>query len=149
VVGRAAHAAACRVDERIEVVVGEGDVLVSALDGRCPALVVDTVGGPTLAAVLAAAPRRGRVAAVGYTRGTDVTLHLPTFLLREVELRPVSGIGRDARNRELAPYLTRLLVHGRVHVSVERYLLTELDAALDRLASGDAVGRVVVEPGTP
>ena len=148
VVGRRSHAAACRRDERIDVVVGDGDALVAALDGRCPSLAVDTVGGPTLAAVLASVPRGGRVAVLGYTRGTDVTIHLPTFLLREVELRPVSGIGREARNRELAPHLAGLLAAGRVHLSVERFTLADIGAALDRLESGEAVGRVVVEPGT-
>ena len=91
VVGREQHAATVLGDERVEVVIDAGEKLSSIVGSDCPALAVDTVGGDTLAAVLQAVPPGGRVAALGYTRGTELTLHLPDFLLRDVELRPPPG----------------------------------------------------------
>ena len=150
VVGRSGHATALPDDDRVVALVGDDErAIAEGLRPECPLLAVDTVGGPTLAAVLASVPAGGRVATLGYTRGTELHLHLPDFLLRDVELRPVNAIRRDARGRELVSQLAALLRAGRVGLQLERFALDDLPAALARLASGEAVGRVVVLPGGP
>jgi NADPH:quinone reductase len=150
VVGRPAHRDAVLQDERVRVLVDPGDGLADALAAASitpPHLAVDTVGGDGLIGALRALPPGSRVAALGYTRGTAVTLDLPNFLLADVQLRPVNGIRRSARGRELVPHLAALLAAGRLTLGLERFAFDDLDAALTRLQSGDAVGRVVITPG--
>ena len=58
----------------------------------------------------------------------------------------MNGIALEARGRTLVPHLVRLLESGRVDLARERFALDDLEAAWDRLTSGEAVGRVVVQP---
>ena len=130
----------------VTALVARGDDLAVHLTGRCPSLVIDTVGGPTLEAILRSVPAGGRVAAVGYTHGPQIAIDLPSFLLADVQLRPVNSMRFERRGRELLPQLSEWLVQEVLTIRTERFALDDIGTALDRLRSGHALGRIVVSP---
>jgi NADPH:quinone reductase len=110
-------------------------------------VLVDTVGGPVLAAALALVRPRGRAALVGYTAGRDLTVDLADFLLAEVALLPVNLFSRAGGLAEVADNLLADIAAGDLSLRVERYALAELPTAAERMRTGEAAGKVVLEPG--
>lgn len=107
--------------------------------------VIDTVGGPVLRNALGLVRPRGRVALVGYTAGRELTVDLADFLLAEVSLLPVNLM---TRGREVAADADRMLaelVAGEITLPIERYGLDQLAEAVERLRTGEAVGKVALE----
>lgn len=81
---------------------------------------------------------------MGYTAGTVVALDLPALLQADVRLLPVNPIRRAPEAAAAAPALLSDLVSGRLSLRIERYTLRNAPAALERLASGQAAGRVAL-----
>ena len=108
-------------------------------------VVVDTVGGTVLAEVLASsvAPR-GRAVLLGYTAGERFSLDLPSWLLSEVALLPLTMMRRSARSAEVLPELSSLLASGDLSFHVDELPFAELASGLERLAAGRVTGRAVV-----
>lgn len=107
-------------------------------------VLVDTVGGDGLGARTAWVQPGGRAVAVGYTAGTEATLHLPSWLLDDVALLPVNMIRNERRAREVSGELIDRLVNGTLHVAVETFPIDAIGEGLARLASGQVHGRAVV-----
>lgn len=130
----------------VEPVVGQGDALVEALAATERATVaVDTVGGPVLEALLrAGVTPGGRIAALGHTAGTAVTLDLPNWLLADVALLPVNMLAR--RSAAALAAVDRLAAAGELTVPVERVGWSGFESALTRLQRGGIRGRLVLCP---
>lgn len=143
VVGRAEHAD--RVPGDVPVIVGRGPDAAGQLE-PAPTVLVDTVGGAGLAALIAAVTPGGRAVLVGYTAGTDVTLDLPNYLLHDVAILPVNMMRRGGRARDLVPDLADRFVAGELALAVETVPLDELPSAIERLRSGAVAGRLAVRP---
>ena len=144
-VSRAAKAASVPAGAR--VVVGRGGELVGRLEDEGGIdLLVDTVGGPDLAEMVRVMAPGGRIVLVGYTAGRTVALDLPTLMDRDVSLLPLNLFRRPARTREAAATVLRLLRDGHLRLALTRFRLEETTAAVERLASGETVGRVVLLP---
>jgi NADPH:quinone reductase len=138
VVGRPEKAAA--VPHGAEVVL-PGEPLPADVD-----LLVDTVGGPRLAELAVQVRSGGRVALVGYTAGTTISLDLPALLAADVRLLPVNMLARAARMAPLAAELLELLASGVLRLPFEVRPLTTLATALDDVREGRVVGRVALDP---
>ena len=107
--------------------------------------VVDTVGGPVLRDALGLVRPRGRVALVGYTAGREFSVDLADFLLADVALLPVNLM---TRGKEVAADAERLLAElaaGELNLPIEGYGPDRLPEATERLRTGEAVGRVVLD----
>jgi NADPH:quinone reductase-like Zn-dependent oxidoreductase len=130
------------------VVVGRGAGVVADLRGTTPGvdLLVDTVGGPALAELVPAVAPGGRIVLVGSTAGPDVTFSLPALLDGDVALLPMNLSRHPARTRQAADVVLELLQSGAVSLPMTTFPLADLDAALDALAMGRTVGRVVLLP---
>ncbi|MGW1780848.1 quinone oxidoreductase family protein [Streptomyces sp. NPDC002143] len=110
-------------------------------------VLIDTVGGPVLRDALRLVRPRGRAALVGYTAGREFTVDLADFLLADVSLRTVNLMSRAA---EVADDVRRLLAEltaGELTLPIERYALDDLAEAVERLRTGEAVGRVTLDLG--
>ncbi|MFD4601540.1 zinc-binding alcohol dehydrogenase family protein [Streptomyces sp. NPDC058464] len=121
-----------------------GELTADAVGGPVDA-VVDTVGGPVLRAALGLVRPRGRVALVGYTAGRELTVDLAEFLLADVSLLPVNLM---TRGREVAADVDRMLgelAAGELELPVERHRPERLAEAVERLRTGEAVGKVVLD----
>jgi NADPH:quinone reductase-like Zn-dependent oxidoreductase len=102
-------------------------------------VVVESVGPATWAASTAALKRGGRMAVVGGTSGSTVELHLPTLFFRQHEL-----IGSTMGAPQEFAALTEAMAAGlEVHVDTE-VGLDEYPAALERLAAGEQLGKIVL-----
>jgi acrylyl-CoA reductase (NADPH) len=107
---------------------------------------VDTVGGPTLARLLAETHENGTVAACGLAGGADLPTTVMPFILRGVRLQGVNSV--------TVPYERRLAAWDRL---VEDLPLDQLEAmttviplaaVLDwapKIVDGQVRGRVVVD----
>ncbi|MFE2990192.1 zinc-binding dehydrogenase [Streptomyces sp. NPDC059262] len=90
---------------------------------------------------------RGRAALVGYTAGRELTLDLADFFLADVSLLPVNMI---SRGKEVAAEVVRLLpdlTSGELTLPYERYRIDQLEDAVARLRTGEAIGKVVLDLG--
>ena len=110
-------------------------------------VVVDTVGGPVLRDALPLVRPRGRVALVGYTAGRELTVDLADFLLADVSLLPVNLMTRGKEVAADAEGLLAELRSGELTLEIERHGIEGLGEAVERLRSGEAVGKVVLELG--
>ncbi|MEX6428964.1 MAG: MDR family oxidoreductase [Ferrimicrobium sp.] len=106
---------------------------------------IDSVGGPTLARVLAQTRSRGAIASVGLAGGAQFSASVMPFLLRGVSI-----LGIDSVN---APQTTRTRAWERLSELLDRDLLDQLTTEItlddlpgyaDRILSGQVRGRVVV-----
>jgi NADPH2:quinone reductase len=109
-------------------------------------LLVDTVGGPQLPELLPAMSPGGRVVLVGYTAGRSVTLDLPTLMDLDVSLLPLNLFRLPARTQTAAATVLGLIQDGDLDLPMTRFGLDELASAVESLARGQTVGRVVVLP---
>ncbi|MGC0386812.1 quinone oxidoreductase family protein [Streptomyces sp. SAI-129] len=115
-----------------------------AIGGKVDVL-IDSVGGRILRNALTLVRPRGRAALLGYTAGRELTLDLADFFLADVSLLPVNMMSRGP---EVAPEVLRLLPDlssGALTLPYERYGMDALGEAVERLRSGTAVGKVVLD----
>ncbi|MEU6389157.1 zinc-binding alcohol dehydrogenase family protein [Streptomyces sp. NPDC046939] len=120
------------------------DLSEEAIGGKVDVL-IDTVGGPILRDALTLVRPRGRAALLGYTAGRELTLDLADFFLADVSLLPVNMISRGAA---VAPEVLRLLPElssGALTLPYESYGMDALGEAVDRLRTGAAVGKIVLD----
>lgn len=110
-------------------------------------VLIDTVGGPVLRDALPLIRPRGRAALVGYTAGREFTVDLADFLLADVSLLPVNLMTRGGEVAADAERLLGELRTGELTLPIERYGLDGLEEAVDRLRTGEAIGKVVLELG--
>lgn len=141
VVGKAGRVA--QLEEGVEPVVVDRD------DPRTPAgvqadLLVDTVGGATLAALLPAVVAGGRAVLVGYVGGSHLTLDLTQFIQRDVSLLPLNMLSREEAGRAAAPQLLERIAEGRLHVERRVFDPAQAGEALEWLGSPGHRGRAVL-----
>jgi NADPH2:quinone reductase len=105
---------------------------------------IDTVGGPTLAAALHGVLPGGRAVLVGYTGGTSVALDLPDLMQRDISLLPLNMLRREAAGREAAPGLLERIADGRLTLDVREFALHEAAHALEWIATRGHRGRAVL-----
>nr|WSY57249.1 zinc-binding alcohol dehydrogenase family protein [Streptomyces sp. NBC_00886] len=110
-------------------------------------VLVDTVGGPVLRDALPLVRPRGRAALVGYTAGREFGVDLADFLLADVSLLPVNLMTRGKEVAADAEALLADLRTGALTLEIERHGLDGLAEAAERLRTGDAVGKVVLDLG--
>ena len=107
---------------------------------------VDCVGGATLAGVIARLRPGAAVAASGNTGGAELATTVLPFILRGAALLGVDSVTTPmARRREVWNRLATDM-RPRELASIRRtVVLTDVEAALDEIASGAVVGRYVVD----
>jgi len=116
-------------------------------------VVLELVGGPSVAASLAALEVGGRIAVIGLGAGRSVELDLPLLMGRRARI-----LGSTLRARTLAEkaivvsqveaHVLPLLEMGRVQVPVmATYPMEEAAAAYGRHAQGGKLGKIILVPG--
>jgi len=114
-------------------------------DGVAADLLIDTVGGPTLAALLPAVAPGGRAVLVGYLGGAQLALDLARFIQRDVALLPLNMLRREAAGRAAAPGLLARIAAGALRVERRRFDFSDAATALDWLGRPDHRGRAVLQ----
>lgn len=109
-------------------------------------LLIDTVGGHVLSAVLPSVRPGGRAVLIGYTAGPTLQLDIAHFLQRDVALLPLNMFRREAEGRAAAPELLARLADGRLHLDVQSFALADAARALDWIAQRGHRGRAVLVP---
>jgi NADPH2:quinone reductase len=109
-------------------------------------LLIDTVGGSVLSAVLPSVRPGGRVVLIGYTAGPSLQLDIAHFLQRDVALLPLNMFRREAAGRAAAPELLARLADGRLHLDVRSFALGDAAMALEWIAQRGHRGRAVLVP---
>ena len=127
--------------------------VATAVDPRADApppasadLLVDTVGGEILSAVLPCVRPGGRAVLVGYTAGPTLNLDIAHFLQRDVALLPLNMFRREAAGRAMVPELLARLADGRLELDVKTFALADAASALDWIAQRGHRGRAVLVP---
>lgn len=143
VVSRAAQAPSIPAAAKVLVL---GDDPSATLASASADLLVDTVGGPVLAAALMQVQAGGRAVLVGYTAGNTLALDLAHFLQRDVSLLPLNMFRREAAGRAAAPELLARLADGRLRLEVQPFALEEAAAAMDWIGQRGHRGRAVLVP---
>jgi NADPH2:quinone reductase len=110
-------------------------------------VLVDTVGGPVLRDALPLVRPRGRAALVGYTAGRAFGVDLADFLLADVSLLPVNLMTRGKEVAADAKGLLAELRTGGLTLEIERHGPDALAEAAERLRTGEAIGKVVLDFG--
>jgi len=107
---------------------------------------LDSVGGETLASILARIKYGGSVAACGLVGGANVDTTVFPFILRGVNLLGIDSVKCPTATRQIA--WKRLAQHTDLVAPVVRELtLAEVPAEAARMLEGGAKGRVVVALG--
>lgn len=128
---------------------GAASLVVSRNDipaGIAADLLVDTVGGDLLAALLPAVVPGGRAVLVGYTAGPALAVDLPLFLQRDVALLPLNMFRREAAGRAAVPALLERLADGRLRLEVSEFALDDAARAMEWIATRGHRGRAVLVP---
>lgn len=133
---------------RVNAVVVNGTERSESIEGFDADLLVDTVGGPVLAAVLPLVKHGGRAVLVGYLAGSTVTLDLPAFMQRDVSLHPLNMIRREAEGRAVVPGLLDRLGDGRISLAVTTFPLDDASRAFQWLTDPGHLGRAVLLPSS-
>lgn len=115
-----------------------------APDGLQADLLIDTVGGATLAALLPALVVGGRAVLVGYLGGSRLVLDLTQFIQRDVSLLPLNMLTREAAGRAAAPGLLERIAEGALRVERRAFDFARAGEALEWLATPDHRGRAVL-----
>jgi NADPH2:quinone reductase len=133
------------VDRRAEPVV---DKVIEATDGRGVDLVFDPVGGAFASSVLPALARGGRFLAVGFASGDWARLDTSTLAVRNQSLVGVLASG-ESRAQEESDHeaLLALATAGRLRGLVTSVPFSEVAVAVEAVAAGTAIGKLVVEVG--
>ena len=109
-------------------------------------VLIDTVGGPVLAAALEHVVPGGRAVLVGYTAGNNLSVDIARFLQRDVSLLPLNMFRRDAAGRAAAPELLARLADGRLQLQVTEFPLTDAARAMQWITQRGHRGRAVLVP---
>lgn len=142
--GRPAQHAALR-DMGAAAVVGRLAPPDAPLSPERWAAAVDTVGGATLAAVLAAVRYGAPVAAAGFTAGLDVPLHLAPLLVRGAAVLGVNTSACPADQRRTAwALLAASLPDRALTAGVAEVALEDVPAVAAQLLAGGTEGRTIV-----
>lgn len=107
-------------------------------------VLIDTVGGDVLAALLGRVLPGGRAVLIGYTAGETLPLSLPAFMQRDVSLLPLNMFRREAQGRAAVPRLLERLSDGRLRLAVQRFAFDEAAQALEWIAQRGHRGRAVL-----
>ena len=109
-------------------------------------LLIDTIGGPELAARLARLVPGGRAVLVGYTAGRRVELDLAELMQRDLRLLPLNMLRREAEARAAAPELLARLADGRLQLVVRVFPLAQAAEAMAWIAQRGQRARAVLIP---
>ena len=109
-------------------------------------VLIDTVGGPVLAAALERVVPGGRAVLVGYTAGNELAIDIARFLQRDVSLLPLNMFRREASGRAAAPELLARIADGRLQLQVQPFPLADAAKALDWITQRGHRGRAVLVP---
>jgi NADPH:quinone reductase len=122
------------------------DEVLAATGGQGADLVFDPVGGDLAAAALAALGRGGRFLAVGFASGRWVEVDTQDLVIRNQSLVGVLASG-PSREGEEADHeaLLALAERGGLEAHVTPVAFAEVAEAVQRVASGAAVGKLVVQ----
>ena len=107
-------------------------------------LLIDAVGGPPLAGLLARLVPGGRAVLVGYTAGRRVELDLAELMQRDIRLLPLNMLRREAEARAAAPELLARLAEGRLHLALRSFALSQAAEAMAWIAERGHRGRAVL-----
>lgn len=111
------------------------------------AAAVDTVGGNTLATLLASLNYRGCVAACGLVGGDKIPTTVYPFLLRGATLYGIDSAKCPREPREqIWRFLSTEWRLDNLAPLRSEVTLSDLPAAIDRMLAGKSVGRVLVRP---
>lgn len=138
-VSRPERASAVPGGAEVAVVDGSGPVALEPAD-----VVVDTVGGPVLSAVLPAVAEGGRVVLVGYLAGDRAEVDVRSLITRDVAVLPLNLVRREDQARAAAPELLAALGAGELRLDVRQFAPADAADALARLASPGRSGRAVL-----
>jgi NADPH2:quinone reductase len=144
VVGKAARVAQLAEGVR-PIVVDRGDPRVP--QGVQADLLIDTVGGATLAALLPSAVAGGRVVLVGYLGSSRLVLDLTQFIQHDVSLLPLNMLRREAAGRAAAPKLLERIAEDALCIEHRVFDFAQAGEALEWLGSPDHRGRAVLRWG--
>lgn len=142
-------------DETVDYTQPEWRRQVEALtSGRGVDVVYDPVGGPYSESALRATGWRGRYLVVGFASGEIPKLPINLALLKERALLGVfwgEAMRRDrVQGKADMAQLGQWFLDGKLHPPVtERVPLSVAAAAMERMATRRAMGKIVVLPGTP
>ena len=116
------------------------------LESETWAAAVDSVGGTTLATVLAQTRRGGLVAAVGLAGGFRLPATVMPFILRGVTLRGIDSVmaSRDRRRRAWAA-LAELVDPAKLARIYRVAPMSEVPALADEILDGRISGRIVID----
>ncbi|SFN15179.1 zinc-binding alcohol dehydrogenase family protein [Variovorax sp. OV329] len=117
-----------------------------AASGSKADVLIDTVGGPVLAAALERIEAGGRAVLVGYTAGNEIAIDIARFLQRDVSLLPLNMFRRDAAGRAAAPELLARLADGRLQLQVTEFALADAALAMQWITQRGHRGRAVLVP---
>ena len=109
-------------------------------------LLIDAVGGPPLASLLARLVPGGRAVLVGYTAGRTVELDLAELMQRDLRLLPLNMLRREAAARAAAPELLARLGDGRLELPLRTFPLDRAAEAMAWIAERGHRGRAVLVP---
>lgn len=116
------------------------------LEGERFAGTVDTVGGTTLARVLAQTKYGGSVAACGLAGGANLETTVLPFLLRSVNLLGIDSVMQPYENRvRIWQRLVEDLPMERLDALTEEIALTDVPSAASDILKGQVRGRLVVK----
>lgn len=120
------------------------DRVLELTDGRGADIVVEVVGASTFLQSAAALATGGRIAVVGYLSGSSLQIDIKSlFIAKRAQL-----LGQTVGSRRDFDAMNRALeLHGLVPVVDSRHAFGDLRAALARVASGEALGKVIVHIG--
>jgi acrylyl-CoA reductase (NADPH) len=107
---------------------------------------IDSVGGQTLARVLAQTKSTGAIAAVGLAGGANFTSSVMPFLLRGVSIVGIDSVNAPLDTRETAwQRIGELLDAELIDGMVTEIGLDDLPSYADRILHGEVRGRIVVK----
>lgn len=121
------------------------DAVLEATGGGGADLVFDPVGGPLAGSLVRSLARGGRLLAVGFASGDWVSVPTPDLVRRNVSLVGVLAAGAG-RSQDEADHeaLLALAAEGALDGLVTTVPFDEVPQALDRVAGGSVVGKLVV-----
>lgn len=153
--GYTVHAVTGRVTEADRLMQLGATVIESRTEFSTPAKplestrwagVVDTVGGPVLAKVLAQTQYGGTVVATGNAGGIQLETTVFPFILRNIRLQGIDSVQAPQEARERAwRLLAEHLPERLMESSVEVIGLDEVGQAADRLINNQVSGRIVID----
>lgn len=127
-----------------EVLVGrDPQALAEACAEDSIDVLVDTVGGDIVPALLNAMRPGGRAVLIGYVAGRTLSVDLPTLLARDVTLVPVNMVRRQVPDDVFHSLLDQL-GDGRLHLPTTTIPFADLGEAIGARGDGTVSGAVAV-----